>query len=164
MTRQERVEAAQIAYDLALPPVGPVMNRVNEFIDGIGVDLSDNRVYTRLPTALSTFNRNDVSIASQFQAVVTFHDNVHNLLEGTNAVAELDTEEFQALVLEMDTTMSVSWLALMELNTSVDEYNGYRQWLSAKLTGAILGLPPSYTDPVPYNSRLVRNTSLELEQ
>lgn len=58
----------------------------------------------------------------------------------------------------MDTTLTVAWSAMMELNVSIDEYNGYNNWISAKVAGAISGLPPGYTDPVPANSRLNRAT------
>jgi hypothetical protein len=54
----------------------------------------------------------------------------------------------------MDTTLSVAFLALMELNEAVDEYNGYQSWISAKLASAIFGLPQGYTDPVASTSRL----------
>jgi hypothetical protein len=120
--------------------------------------LSDNRLYTRLSSALTTFNRANATGASRFQGVVTFSTNVHSLLDGDNAVPELDTEEFRTLVADMDTTLSVAFLALMELNDAVDEYNGYHNWMSASLAGAIFGLPPGYPDPVPANSRLNRES------
>ncbi|MBN1920967.1 MAG: hypothetical protein JW892_06965 [Anaerolineae bacterium] len=151
LTRQERVEAAQIAYDLAFPAVSPIMESVKTFLDGTGVDLSDNRLYTGLEGKLTTFNRASVTTASQFQAVVMFHRNVHALLE---AVPELDTNEFRAIVTEMDTTLSVAFVALLELNTSIDEYNGYHSWISAQVAGALFGLPQNYTDPVPARNRL----------
>lgn len=151
LVRQERVEAAQIAFDLALPAVGPIMESVKAFLDDTEIDLSGNRSYTGLSGTLTTFNRENVTVASQFQAVVTFHGNVHSLLD---AVPELDTDEFRAMVVEMDTTLSVAFLALVEMNDSIDEYNGYHSWISASLAGALFGLPQGYTDPVPANSRL----------
>ncbi len=164
LDRQERVEAAQVAYDLAIPAVGPIMENVNAFINNTGVDLSDNRSYTRLSSTLTTFNRTNTSVASRFQAVVTFSDNIHSLLDGDNAIPDLDTVEFRTLVSNMDATLSVAWLALMEMNTAIDEYNGYHNWISAKLTSALFDLPQGYTDPVPPRSNLNRSTSLELEQ
>jgi hypothetical protein len=154
LARQERVDVAQVAYDLALPAVGPIMEDVIAFIDDTGVDLSGNRSYTRLSGALTTFNRASATVASRFQGVVTFSTNIHSLLDGDDAVPELDTDEFQTLVADMDTTLSVALLALMELNETIDEYNGYRNWISASLAGAIFGLPQGYPDPVPANSRL----------
>jgi hypothetical protein len=151
LARQERVEAAQVAYNLALPAVGPIMESVTAFIDDTETDLSENRSYTGLARSLTTFNRENVADASQFQAVVTFHGSVHSLLDD---VPELDTDEFRAMVAEMDTTLSVAFLALMELNTSIDEYNGYHSWISASLAGVLFGLPQGYTDPVPARSRL----------
>lgn len=164
LARQERVDAAQVAYDLGLPAVGPIMESVSASLDATGIDLSDNRSYTRLSGTLTTYNRDNTSVASRFQAVVTFSENVHLLLDGDNAIPELDTVGFRTLVSNMDATLSVAWLALMELNTSIDEYNGYHKWISAKLTGALFGHPQGYTDPVPPNSRLNRSTSLEMEQ
>jgi hypothetical protein len=158
LTRQETVDAAQVAYDLALPAVDPVMESVIAFIDDTGVDLSGNQLYTRLSTALTTFNRANATGGSRFQAVVTFSTNVHSLLDGDNAVPELDTEEFRTLVADMDTTLSVAFLALMELNDAIDEYNGYHNWISASLAGTIFGLPQGYPDPVPSNSRLNRES------
>jgi len=160
LARQERIDAAQVAYDLALPAVGPIMESVVAFITDTGVDLSDNQKYTGLSTTLSTFNRNNATAVSRFQGVVTFSENVHSLLEGDNAVPELDTDEFRTLVADMDTTLSVAWLALLELNVAIDEYNGYHNWISASLAGAIFGLPQGYPDPIPANSRLNRSTSL----
>ncbi len=157
LSRQERVDAAQIAYDLASPAVAPIMENVIAFIDDTGIDLSDNRLHTGLSSTLTTFNRDTSSVASRFQAVITYHANVHSLVD---AVPELDTEEFRPVVVEMDTTLSVAFIALMELNASIDEYNGYHNWISASLAGALFGLPQGYDDPVPSNSRLTRNTSL----
>jgi hypothetical protein len=154
LARQERVDAAQVSYDLALPAVAPIMESVIAFIDDTGVDLSGNQSYTRLSTALTAFNRANATAVSRFQAVVTFSTNVHSLLDGNNAAPELDTDEFQTLVADMDTTLSVAFLALMELNDAIDEYNGYHNWISASLAGAIFGLPQGYPDPVPANSRL----------
>jgi hypothetical protein len=133
LARQERVDVAQVAYDLALPAVGPIMEDVIAFIDDTGVDLSGNRSYTRLSGALTTFNRASATVASRFQGVVTFSTNIHSLLDGDDAVPELDTDEFQTLVADMDTTLSVALLALMELNETIDEYNGYRNWISTGL-------------------------------
>jgi hypothetical protein len=164
IARQERVDAAQVAYDLALPAVGPIMESVNVFFDGIDVDLSDNRSYTRLSSTLLAFNRDNATAAGRFQAVVTFSENVHSLMDGDNAIPELNTVEFRTLVSNMDVTLSVAWLALMELNTAVDEYNGYHNWISANLAGALFGQPQSYTDPVSPRSSLNRSTSLEMEQ
>lgn len=158
LARQERVDAAQVAYDLVLPAVGPSMEGVKAAIDGAGLDLSGNRLYTGLSGAWTMYNRPNASVASRFQGVVTYSENVHSLLDGEKAVAELDTVEFRALVADMDTTLSVAWLALMELNTSVDEYNGYHNWVSASVAGALSGLPQGYTDPVPASSRLNRQS------
>jgi hypothetical protein len=154
LARQERVDAAQVAYDLVLPAVAPSMERVKTAIDDAGANLSGNRLYTGLSGALTTYNRANTAVASRFQGVVTFSRNVHSLLDGENAIPELDTVEFRALVADMDTTLSVAWLALMELNVSVDEYNGYHNWISATVAGALSGLPNSYPDPVPSSSRL----------
>jgi hypothetical protein len=154
LARQERVDAAQISYDLAIPAVNPIMEDVIAFIDDTEVDLSGNQSYTRLSSALTTFNRANATQTSRFQAVITFSTNVHSLLDGTNAVPELDTDEFQTLVASMDTTLSVAFLALMEMNDAIDEYNGYYNWISAKVAGALFGLPQGYPDPVPANSRL----------
>ena len=151
LARQERVEAAQIAFDLALPAVGPIMESVQAFLDDTETDLSENRSYTGLSSILATFTRENVAVASQFQAVVRFHGNVHSLLDD---VPELDTDEFRAIVVEMDTTLSVAFLALMEMNVAIDEYNGYHSWISASLAGALFGLPQGYTDPVLARSRL----------
>jgi len=158
LARQERVEVAQVAYDLALPAVDPIMQGVIAFIDDTGVDVSGNRLYTGLSSALTTLNRTNATAASRFQGVVTFSRNVHDLLEGSNAVPELDTDEFRLLIADMDTTLGVALLALMELNDATDEYNGYQSWISAKIAGAISGLPQGYTDPVPSNSRLNRES------
>ena len=154
LARQDRVEAAQVAYGLALPAVAPMMERVIAFVDDSGADLSDNRLYAGLSSTLTTFNRANASAASRFQAVVTFSGNVHTLLDGINAVAELDTVEFRALVVEMDTTLSVAFIALMEMNVAIDDYNGYHSWLSAKGASRLFGLPEGYDDPVPPRSRL----------
>lgn len=156
LARQERVDAAQLAHDLALPAIAPMMERVIAFIDDVGADLSENRSYTGLSGALTAFNRADAAVASRFQAVVTFSRNVHSLLDGENAIPELDTDEFRTLVAEMDTTLSVAWVALMELNVSIDEYNGYHKWISATVAGALFGLPQGYPDPVTANSQLLR--------
>lgn len=158
LARQVKVDAAQVAYELVLPAVGPIMESVITFIGDTGVDLSDNRSYTGLSSALTTFNRANTAEASQFQGVVTFSANVHSLLDGDNAVPELDTVELRTLVADMDTTLSVAWIALMELNVSIDEYNGYHNWISASLAGGMFGLPQGYTDPVPANSRLNRES------
>ena len=158
LARQERVDAAQVAYDLALPAVDPIMESVIAFIDDTGVDLSGNRLYTGISNALTTFNRANATGASRFQGVVTFSANVHSLLDGDNAVPELDTVELRTLVVDMDTTLSVAFLALMELNDAIDEYNGYHNWISASLAGGMFGLPQGYTDPVPANSRLNRES------
>ena len=154
--RQERVEITQVAYDLAFPAVAPMMESVIAFIDDSGADLSDNRLYTGLSSALTTFNRANATAASRFQGVVTFSGNVHSLLDSTNAnaVAELDTVEFRALVTEMDTTLSVAFIALMEMNVAIDDYNGYHSWISAKVASRLFGLPEGYDDPVPPRSRL----------
>lgn len=154
IARAERVDAAQIAYDLAIPAVAPVMEGVVAFIDETGLDLSENRSYTGLAANLSTFTRANSNMANQFQGVITFSRNVHSLVDGANAVPELATDEFQAVVADMDTTLSVALLTLMELNDSVDAYNGYHGWISARLAGAIYSLPDGYADPVPSSSRL----------
>lgn len=158
IARQARVEAAQIGYDLAFPAIEPSLSSVLAFIDGAGVDLSANRSYTRLSGALATFNRANSAIASRFPGVVTFSDNVHSLLDGDNAVPELDTDEFRTVVADMDTALSVAWIALMELNDSIDGYNGYHGWISATVAGALSGLPQGYTDPLPATSRLTRES------
>lgn len=158
LARQARVDAAQIAYDLALPAVDPIMTAVRTSIDDTSVDLSGNRLYTGLTSAMTTYNRANASIASRFQGVVTFSTNVHSLLDGDNAIPELDTVEFRTSVADMDTTLSVALLALMELNDAVDEYNGYHTWISASIAGALSGLPQGYADPVPSNSRLSRTS------
>ncbi len=158
LARQVKVEAAQVAYDVALPAVGPMMESVIAFIDDTGVDLSGIQLYTRLSSALTTFNRDNATAASRFQAVVTFSDNVHALLDGDNAVPELDTDGFRTLVADMDTTLSVALIALMELNDAIDQYNGYHNWISAIVAGTLFGLPQGYTDPVPANSRLNRES------
>ncbi len=158
LARQEKVEDAQVAYDLALPAVEPVMQGVIAFIDDTGVDVAGNRLYTGLSSAVTTLNRTNATTASRFQGVVTFSRNAHDLLEGSNAVPELDTDEFRLLIADMDTTLGVNLLALMELNDTIDEYNGYQNWISAKIATAIFNLPPGYTDPVPTNSRLNRES------
>ena len=158
IARQSRVDAAQIAYDLAVPAVDPMMQSVIAMIDENGVDVASNRLRTGLTSALTTFNRANATGASRFQGVVTFSTNVHSLLDGDNAVAELDIPELRTLVTDMDTTLSVAFLALMELNDAVDEYNGYQSWISAKLASAIFGLPQGYTDPVASTSRLNRES------
>jgi hypothetical protein len=152
--RQEGVETAQTAYDLATPAVAPVMERVIAYLNDTGVDMSDNRSFTRLSSVMTTFNRTNASPATQFQAVVTFSQNVHLLLDGPDAVAELDTAEFRTLVAEMDTTLSVAFVALMEMNSKIDAYNSYHRRISAKVTSALFDLPTGYTDPVPSTSRL----------
>jgi hypothetical protein len=158
---EEGVETAQIAYDLATPAVAPVMEKVIAYLNDTGVDMSDNRSFTQLSSGVTTFNRANASPATRFQAVVTFSRNVNSLLDGPNAVAELDTIEFRALVAEMDTTLSVAFVALMELNSNIDEYNGYYKRITAKLTAVLFDLPRGYTDPVPSVSRL---TSESLDQ
>lgn len=155
---QEQVDAAQAAYELAFPAVSPIMQNIMSSIDETGVDLTGNRTYSGLTTAMSTFNRDNATAASRFQGVVTFSTNVHSLLDGNNAVPELDTEEFRTLAVDMDTTFGVALLALMELNDAVDGYNGYHNWISASAAGALFGLPQNYTDPVPSNSRLSRSS------
>ena len=159
--RQEGVETAQIAYDLATPAVAPVMERVVAYLNDTGVDMSDNRSFTQLSSGMTTFNRANASPAVQFQAVVAFSRNVHSLLDGSNAVAELDTGEFRTLVAEMDTTLSVAFVALMEMNSKIDAYNSYYTRISAKVTSALFDLPKGYTDPVPSTSQL---TSESLDQ
>jgi len=158
LARQVKVDAAQVAYELVFPAVGPIMESVIASIDDAEIDLSDNQLYTGLTGALTRFNRANAVEASQFQGVVTFSANVHSLLDGDDAVPELDTDEFRTLVADMDTTLSVAFLALMELNTAIDEYNGYHNWISASLAGVIFGLPQGYPDPVPANSRLNRES------
>jgi hypothetical protein len=160
LARQEQVDAAQIAYDIALPAIAPMMENVITFIDNTEIDLSANRSYTRLSSALTTANRANATASNRFQSVVTFSGSVHSLLDGDNVVPELDTVEFQTLVADMDTTLSVALIALMELNDAVDEYNGYYNWISAKLAGALFSLPQGYADPVPANSRLSRESLL----
>jgi hypothetical protein len=158
LARQVKVDAAQVAYELALPAVSPIMESVIAFIDDKGIDLSANRLYTGLAGTLTTFDRDNATIVSRFQGVVTFSGNIHSLLAGDKAVPELDTDEFRTLVAEMDTTLSVAWSAMMALNVAIDEYNGFHNWVSASVAGALFGLPQSYTDPVPANSRLNRES------
>ena len=158
--RQEGVETAQTAYDLATPAVAPVMERVIAYLNDTGVDMSENRSFTRLSSVMTTFNRTNASPATQFQAVVTFSQNVHLLLDGPDAVAELDTVEFRTVVAEMDTTLSVALLAALEMNASIDAYNGYQNWISAKLAAALFNLPQGYADPLPVSTRL-KSTSLD---
>ncbi len=158
IARAERVDAAQVAYDLAMPAVAPVLEGVVAFIDETGLDLSENRSYTGLAANLSTFTRANSNTSNQFQGVITFSRNVHSLVDGANAVPELATAEFQTVVADMDTTLSVALLALMELNDSVDAYNGYHGWISARLAGAIYSLPDGYADPIPSSSRLNPNS------
>lgn len=160
LARQSRVEAAQTAFDEALPTISPVIENVVTFLDESEVDLSGNQAYSRLTSAVTTFNRATSTTASRFQGLVRFSENVHALIDGNNAVEELDTEEFRILLSEMDTTLGTAWLALMELNTSVDEYNGYNNWISAKITSMLFGLPQSYPDPIPAKNSLNNNTSL----
>ncbi len=158
LARQVKVDAAQVAYELALPAVTPIMESVIASIDDTGVDLSANRSYTGLSSTLTTFNRANSTVVSRFQAVLTFSGNVHSLLDGDKAVPELDTVEFRTLVAEMDTTLSVAWSAMMDMNVAIDEYNGYHNWISASVAGALFGLPQGYPDPVPANSRLNRES------
>jgi hypothetical protein len=161
LARQVKVDAAQIAYDLALPAVAPIMGNVIALIDDVDVDLSANRSYTGLSSTLTAFNRDNATVVSRFQAILTFSENVHRLLDGTNAVPELDTNEFRTLVAELDTTLSVAWSAMMDLNIAIDEYNGYHAWLSARAAAALSGLPEGYTDPLPANSRLNRESLIQ---
>ena len=159
LARQDRVEAAQVAHELALPAVNPIMELVKVSLDNTINDQSDSR-YTSLPRALTTFGNASSTLDSRFRAVVTFSDNVHRLLEGTNAVAELDTVEFRTVVAEMDATLGVALLALLEMNTAIDDYNGYQSWISAKLAVALFNLPQGYADPLPVRTRL-KGTSLD---
>jgi len=163
LTRQERVESAQTAYDAALPTIPTVMENIVTFLDSSDVDISSNQSYTRLSSAVTAFNRANSATSSRFQAVIRFRDNAHALLDGTNAVEELDTEEFRTLLSDMDITLNNAWLALMELNTSIDEYNGYNNWVSAKITSMLFGLPQNYADPIPANSSLNNNTALLMQ-
>lgn len=160
LTRQQRVESAQIARELSLSAIGPTMESVKAFLDGTEIDLTDNRSYTGLERNLATFKNANSTVSSQFQAVVTFSKSIHSLLEGSNAVAELDTVEFRNLVTDMDVTFSVDLLALIEMNVSIDEYNGYHSWISASLAGALFNLPQGYDDPLLSSSRL-SSTSLD---
>jgi hypothetical protein len=160
LARQARVEAAQTAFDEALPTITTVMENIVTFLDESEVDLSGNQSYTRITGAVTTFTRATSATSSRFQGVVRFSENAHALLDGTNAVEELDTDEYRLLLSDMDTTLSNAWLTLMELNTSIDEYNGYNNWISAKITSMLFGLPQNYPDPIPDNSSLNNNTSL----
>jgi hypothetical protein len=160
LARQQRVETAQTARELSLSAVGPVMESVKAFLDGTGIDLTDNRSYTRLERNLTTFNNAGSTVSSQFQAVISFSTSIHSLLDGSNAVAELDTVEFRKLVTDMDVTFSVDLLALIEMNVSIDEYNGYHSWISASVAGALFNLPQGYDDPLSSRSRL-SSTSLD---
>jgi hypothetical protein len=60
----------------------------------------------------------------------------------------------------MDTTLGVALLSLLELNKSVDDYNGYQNWISAKIAVALFNLPQGYADPLPARSQL-KSTSLD---
>jgi hypothetical protein len=160
LARQERIEAAQVARELSISAVGPITESVKAFLDGTEIDLSENRSYTGLERNLTSFDNANSTVANRFQAVVSFSKSVHSLLEGSNAVAELDTVEFRKLVAEMDVTLSVDLLALIEMNVSIDEYNGYHSWISASLAGALFNLPQGYDDPIPSRSRL-SSTSLD---
>jgi hypothetical protein len=160
--RQDRVEIAQTAYDLANPAVAPTLETMMVAIEEAEIDPA-NRMLTRLSSAVTAFNRTNSSVASRFTAVVTFHKTIHALLDGPDAVPELDTPEFRALVVDMDTTFSVALIALMELNVKVDEYNGYHNKISARFAGAFYGLPSGFDDPVPSRSRL-DSESLDLDQ
>lgn len=156
IARQERVVAAQTALDLALPAVEPALRSVIDFVDETGIVPDDNRQYTALTGGLSTYLRSSATLASRSPGVVRFSQNAHSLLVGPNAIAELDTDEFKALVANMDTTVAVAWLALWELNDAVDAYNGYQSWISAKVAGITSGLPGGYTDPIPSKTSLTR--------
>ena len=154
----ERVATAQVAYDLAIEPVGPMMESVKLFIDEFGIaDLANNAQYKGLNTSLTNYKRERVTTVSRFQAVLTFSVNVHSMLEGDKAIPELNTIEFQTLVASMDTPLGVARLALIELNAAIDEYNGYQSWISAKVAGILTGLPQGYPDPVPANSQLLKS-------
>lgn len=153
--RQRNVDVAQTAYNTAFSVVGPTMESVKAYIDGTGVDLSENRLYTGLTTALTTFNRNNSKIASKFQGVLTFYNNIHALLDGDNPVPELDTQDFRALVADMDTKFGVGLTSLNTLNSAIDEYNAYHTWISASIAGALYGLPGGYPDPLPADSPLI---------
>lgn len=161
LARQVKVEAAQVGYELVLPAVAPIMQNVIAAIEETGVDLSGNRTFTGLSGNLTTYNRDNATVASRFQAILTFSNNVHTLLDGTNAVPELDTAEFRTLVAEMDTTLSVAWSAMMDLNDAVDEYNGYQRWISASLATMLFGLPQGYDDPLPATTRLNRESLVQ---
>ncbi len=162
-TRQERVESAQTAYDAALPTIPTVMENIVTFLDSSDTDISSNQSYTRISSAVTAFNRTNSATSSRFQAVIRFRDNAHALVDGTNAVEELDTEEFRTLLSDMDITLNNAWLAFMELNTSIDEYNGYNNWISAKITSMLFDLPQNYVDPIPANSSLNNNTALLMQ-
>ena len=161
LVRQERVEVAQIAYELSLPAVNPIMELVKGSLDSSGAVPSDDSRYTSLPRALTTFGNANASLDSRIRAFVLFSNNIHQLLDGTNNVAELDTVEFRTLVAEMDATLGVALLAVLEMNTAIDDYNGYSNWISAKIAVALFNLPQSYADPLPARSRL---TSTSLDQ
>lgn len=160
LVRQQRVEAAQIARELSVSAVSPMMENVKDFLDSTGIDLTDNRSYTGLERYSTTFDNDNRTVSNQFQAVLSFSKGIHSLLEGSTAVAELDTVEFRELVTDMDVTFSVDLLALIEMNVAIDEYNGYHSWISASLAGALFNLPQGYDDPLPSSSRL-RSTSLD---
>lgn len=165
-SRQERVVSAQSAFDLANENIAPVLESVIAFIDEVDVDLSGNRTYTGLASSVSTFNRANASITTKYLAVIKFRDNIHKLLDGSSTVdpvEELNSDEYRTVVAQMDGTLNIAWLALMEMNVSIDEYNEYGRWVSAWVTSTVFGLP-GYEDPIPTSSRLNRNTSLELEQ
>lgn len=154
LARQTKVDAAQVAYDLALPAVSPILENIIAFIDETGADVSENRSYSGLNSTLTAFNRDNATIVSRFQSILTFSGHAHSLLDGPNAVPELDADAFRLLVAEMDTTLSVAWSAMADLNIAIDEYNGYYTWISARIAGALFDLPDGYPDPVPATSRL----------
>lgn len=147
--RQDRVKIAQDAFDLAIPAVSPAIESVNDYLVDAAVELPNS-----ISSALTRFNRAGPIAATSFQGAVSFYTAVHSLLDSDTVVPELDTDEFRALVSDMDTKLGLALIALMNLNTAIDDYNGYNNWISAKLAGVLGALPRSFTDPVPANSRL----------
>jgi len=163
LDRQDTTETTRLAFNGTLPDVGTALEAVSVHLENADIDLSGNQLYTRLGTALTSFNRTNTAISRRVSGAVTFSENVHSLLDGNNAVEELDTEEFRELVAEMDVVLNTMWLALQDYNTAVDQYSDYSGNFSAAWTIRIIFGFPSYDDPIPDGDRLNGNTSLLLD-
>lgn len=163
LDRQDTVETTRTAFNGTLPNVEPALEAVSIYLENTDVDLSDNRLYTRLGSAQTSFTRTNSAISRRVSGAVTFSENVHSLLDGNNAVEELDTEEFRALVDEMDVALNTMWLALLESNEAVDQYSDYSGNFRGAWTIRIIFGFPSHDDPIPDGDRLNDNTSLLLE-